>query len=129
MRLRVGLIGLGEVWQVRHAPALRALADRFEVRAVCDQVRHRAELAAAEFHAEAVDGYHALIQREDIDCLRIGSGRCPFWRRANRARPSIVRSAWTSMRARPWRSSIGWKSRASLSWPSSPGVRPRRRSG
>ena len=71
MRLRVGLIGLGDAWQARYAPALRALADRFEVRAICDQVRHRAELAAAEFQAEAVNGYHALVQREDIDAIML----------------------------------------------------------
>ena len=76
MRLRVGLIGLGDVWQVRHAPALRALADRFEVRAICDPVRHRAEQAAADFHAEAVDGYHVLVQREDIDAVFVLS---PQW--------------------------------------------------
>ncbi len=76
MKLRVGLVGLGEAWQVRHAPALRALADRFEVRAVCDQVRHRAEQAASEFQAEAVDGYHVLAQREDIDAVLVLS---PQW--------------------------------------------------
>ena len=75
MRLRVGLIGLGDAWQARYAPALRALADRFEVRAICDQVRHRADLAAAEFQAEAVDGYHALVQREDIDAIMVLSGQ------------------------------------------------------
>jgi predicted dehydrogenase len=79
MRIRVGMIGLGDVWQMRHAPALRALADRFEVRAVCDPVRHRAEQAAAEFHAEAVDGYHVLVQREDIDAVLVLS---PQWFRA-----------------------------------------------
>ena len=76
MRLRVGLVGLGDVWQTRHAVALRALADRFEVRAVFDQVRHRAEQAAAEFHAEVVDGYRVLAQREDIDAIMILS---PQW--------------------------------------------------
>jgi predicted dehydrogenase len=76
MRLRVGLIGLGDVWHVRHATALRALADRFEVRAVCDQVRHRAEQAAAEFNADAVDGYHVLARREDIDAVLVLS---PQW--------------------------------------------------
>jgi predicted dehydrogenase len=76
MRLRVGLVGLGDFWQVRHATALRALADRFEVRAVCDQVRHRAEQAAAEFHAEAVDGYRVLAKREDIDAVLVLS---PQW--------------------------------------------------
>jgi len=76
MRIRLGLIGLGDYWAARHAPALRALADRFEVRAICDQVRHRAEKAAGEFHAEAVDGYHVLVQREDIDAVLVLS---PHW--------------------------------------------------
>ena len=71
MKLRVGLVGLGEAWQQRHAPALRALADRFEVRAVCDQVSHRAEQVAAEFGAMAVDGYRALVHREDVDAVLV----------------------------------------------------------
>jgi predicted dehydrogenase len=45
------------------------LADRFEVRAVCDQVGHRAAQAAAEFEAAAVDGYRELVRREDIDAV------------------------------------------------------------
>jgi predicted dehydrogenase len=69
MRLRVGLIGLGDAWQTRHAPALRAMADRFEVRAICDPVRHRAEQAAADFDAAVIDGYHVLVKREDIDAV------------------------------------------------------------
>jgi len=76
MKLRVGLVGLGDAWQRRHAPALRALADRFEVRAVCEQVGHRAEQAAAELSAVAVDGYRALALREDIDAVLILS---PQW--------------------------------------------------
>jgi len=63
MKLRVGLVGLGDAWQQTHAPALRALADRFEVRAICEQVGHLAERAAAEFSAAAVDGYRALAGR------------------------------------------------------------------
>ena len=46
MKLRVGLIGLGNNWETRHRPALRSLSDRFEVRAVCDQIALRAEQAA-----------------------------------------------------------------------------------
>jgi len=71
MRLRVGLIGLGEAWEQRYRPALRALGDRFEVRAVCEQVQHRAELAAAEFDAAAVDSFRALVRREDLDAVLI----------------------------------------------------------
>jgi len=69
MKLRVGLVGLGEGWEQRHRPALRALADRFEVHAVCDQVKHRAQWAAAEFGAAAIDGFHALAAREDVDAV------------------------------------------------------------
>ncbi len=76
MKLRIGLVGLGDVWQTRHAPALRTMSDRFEVRAVCDQVSHRAEQAAAEFDADAVDGYRTLAAREDIDAVLILS---PQW--------------------------------------------------
>ena len=69
MKLRVGLIGLGNSWQSRHAPLLRAMNDRFEVRAVCEQVAHRAEQAAKEFGARPVDGFRALVQREDVDAI------------------------------------------------------------
>lgn len=69
MKLRVGLIGLGDAWEQRHRPALRTLADRFEVKAVCDQVGHRARLAAAEFGVDTVDGFRTLTCREDIDAV------------------------------------------------------------
>jgi len=71
MKLRVGIVGLGEGWEQRHKPALRALADRFEVRAVCDQINHRAEQAAHDFGAKSVDGFRALAARDDIDALLI----------------------------------------------------------
>src|SRR6476660_9739721 len=35
-RVRVGVIGLGEVAQIIHLPILQALDDRFEIAAVCD---------------------------------------------------------------------------------------------
>jgi predicted dehydrogenase len=69
MKTRVGVIGLGSDWEQRHAPALRALADRFEVRAVCDPVGRLAQGAAHEFNAVVVDGYHALCAREDVDAI------------------------------------------------------------
>lgn len=74
MRLRIGLVGLGEAWDKRHRPALRAMTDRFEVRAVCDPVAHRAELAAGQFGASVVEGYHALLAREDLDAVLLLSG-------------------------------------------------------
>ena len=69
MRLRVGIVGLGPWWEKRHLPALRALADRFEVRGVCEEVGHRAGRAAAELGTVAVDGFRALVARDDVDAI------------------------------------------------------------
>jgi predicted dehydrogenase len=69
MKLRVGLVGLGNNWEVRHRTALRSLNDRYEVRAIFDQVALRAEQAAREFNAKQVDGFRALAQRDDIDAV------------------------------------------------------------
>ena len=76
MKLRVGVVGLGDAWENRHRPALRSLADRFEVRAVCSEVSHLAEQAAREFDAEPVDGFRALTRREDVDAVLMLS---PDW--------------------------------------------------
>ncbi|TWT83519.1 Inositol 2-dehydrogenase/D-chiro-inositol 3-dehydrogenase [Planctomycetes bacterium CA13] len=69
MKLRIGLIGLGETWQTRHRPAIRMLHDRFDVRAVYSPVSKLAENAAAEFQADPVDGFQALVSRCDIDAV------------------------------------------------------------
>jgi predicted dehydrogenase len=69
MKIRVGVVGLGEAWDSRYRLALRSLADRFEVCAVCAEVAQRAEQVAQEFGAVAVDGYRALAARSDIDAV------------------------------------------------------------
>jgi predicted dehydrogenase len=76
MRLRVGLVGLGDAWESRHRPALLALRDRFEVRAVFSEVAKRAEQAAAEFNAAAVDSFRVLTRRDDVDAILMLS---PQW--------------------------------------------------
>ncbi|MFM8636042.1 MAG: Gfo/Idh/MocA family protein [Planctomycetia bacterium] len=69
MKLRVGIVGLGSQWESRYLPALRALADRFEVRGICEQVAHLAERAASAFNAVPADGFRALTARDDIDAI------------------------------------------------------------
>ncbi len=69
MRLRVGIVGLGSQWDSRHLPALRSLADRFEVRGICEQVAHLAKKAATELGTVPVDGFRALAARDDIDAI------------------------------------------------------------
>ena len=76
MKLRVGLVGLGPAWERHHRPALRALSDRYEVKAVCEQVALRARNTADEFDATAVDGFRALAARPDVDAILILS---PQW--------------------------------------------------
>lgn len=71
MKLRVGLIGLGDLWQTRYRPALRVLDDRFDVRAVYSTISKLAESTAAEFQADPIDGYRSLICRCDIDAVLI----------------------------------------------------------
>ena len=71
VRLRVGVIGLGRLWEARHKPALAQLRDRFQVTAVYDQVLRRAELEAASVGAKAVKGVKALIERADVDVIHL----------------------------------------------------------
>ncbi len=76
MKLRVGIVGLGASWDTRYRPALRALADRFQVRAVCAEVAAKANQVAREFDAEPVHGFRTLAARPDIDALLLLS---PAW--------------------------------------------------
>ena len=69
MKLGVAIVGLGNRWEGQYLPAIRSLADRFEVRAVCEQVSLRAARAASELHAEAVDGFRVMAGREDVDAI------------------------------------------------------------
>ncbi len=76
MKLRVGLVGLGDAWETRYRSALLAMSDRFEVRAVCSEVALMADRVAQQFGADAVDGFRSLIAREDIDAILMLS---PQW--------------------------------------------------
>ncbi len=75
MKLRVGVVGVGQAWETRHGPALRALADRFEVRAFCDPVAHRAAEIAQRWPARICDGFRTLASSPDIDALLLLSAR------------------------------------------------------
>ena len=62
-------VGLGDQWETRHAKALRALSDQFEVQAVCCEVFVKAEQVAKEFDCVAIHSFRSLIQREDVDAI------------------------------------------------------------
>ena len=71
-RLRVGVVGLGEVAQVVHLPILEALPEQFEVAAVCD-------LSATLLHAMGerygVTRRYAdaaeMVGAGDLDCVLV----------------------------------------------------------
>ena len=134
MKLRIGLVGLGDVWQTRHAPALRTMSDRFEVRAVCDQVAHRAEQVAAEFNADAVDGYRTLAMREDIDAVLLLSpqwyGALPILAACESGK-AVYCAAGLDLEFEEAAigQNTGWRNRASPSWPNFPAVIRRPPSG
>ncbi len=68
MRLRVGVIGLGRLWK-RYRPLLARLREHVEVRAVCDQVLHRAEFVAQQFNCAAAIGPVELLERPDVEAV------------------------------------------------------------
>ncbi len=69
VRLRVGVIGLGRLWETRHKPSLARLDDRFRVTAVYDSVYRRAELEAAQIGCAVCEGLSALVERPDVDVI------------------------------------------------------------
>ncbi len=69
MRLRVGLIGQGSDWSTRYQPALRSMADRFDVRGVYSSVSVLADQIAREFGAKREDSFRGMMQRGDIDAV------------------------------------------------------------
>ncbi len=69
VRLRVGVIGLGRLWETRHKPSLARMGDRFRVTAVYDPVYRRAELEATQIGCAACEGLAALVERPDVDVI------------------------------------------------------------
>jgi len=76
VRLRVGVVGLGRLWETRHKPSLARLKDRFRITAVYDQVYRRAQIEAAQLECAACEGLAALVERPDVDVIYLLS---PQW--------------------------------------------------
>lgn len=76
VRLRVGVVGLGRLWETRHRPALTRLRDQFEVTAVYDQVLRRAEIEAQQDGCAVAEGLAALVDRPDVDVVYL---MAPQW--------------------------------------------------
>src|SRR5438067_1816450 len=72
--LRVGIIGLRRRWRRRYRPALEALRDQYEIKAVCDELRARAVREARRLGCAAM-GPGGLLARDDLDALLLCSNQ------------------------------------------------------
>lgn len=73
MTLRVGLIGAGGNTKLRHIPGFRAIDD-VEITAVCNRSLASSRAVADEYGIAGVEeDWHALINRDDVDAICIGT--------------------------------------------------------
>jgi predicted dehydrogenase len=71
-KLRVGLVGLGEVAQVIHLPVLASLPDLFDVRAVCDISPSLLQVARDRFGiAGCYQSSTEMLAHEELDCVLV----------------------------------------------------------
>ncbi len=81
-KVRVGIIGAGGIFRSRHFPGLAKIEDA-EVVAICNRSEESGKGIAGEFGLapDIMTDPHALIAREDIDAVMIGTWpykHCPF---------------------------------------------------
>lgn len=71
-KVKVGIIGLGEVAQIIHLPILESLSDRFEIAAICDISDQLLEAIGERYRVSAGCRYrHAgeLTKQDDLDAV------------------------------------------------------------
>lgn len=69
-RVKVGVIGLGEVAQIIHLPILQNLANQFEISAICDVSPGLVQAKSDRYQVahRYLDAYE-LVQQEDLDAV------------------------------------------------------------
>jgi predicted dehydrogenase len=68
-RLGIGVLGLGRRWQSRYLPALRAMRDRFTVRAVADPVAVCTDEEARKLDCDAMAGPTELFENPSVEAV------------------------------------------------------------
>jgi predicted dehydrogenase len=73
-RIRVGIVGCGEVAQIMHGPSLYQLADRFAVTALCDISPLILEELGKLWNVQTLTTDHReLVARSDVDAVLIAN--------------------------------------------------------
>lgn len=70
-RVKVGVIGCGAIAQIMHLPHLRRLAERYEVRALCDASPRVLKAVGDHYHVERRHTAYQDLLGEDIDAVLI----------------------------------------------------------
>jgi Predicted dehydrogenases and related proteins len=74
-KIKVGVIGTGLAWERLHYPAYRELSDHYEIRALCDVDRGRAEGWAGQLgldpQRDVYSDFQAMIDRKDLQVIDI----------------------------------------------------------
>jgi predicted dehydrogenase len=74
--IRLGIIGLGKLWETRHRPALERMRDRFRIVTVYDQVQERARRTAAKIRCKHAESLSAAVNPDLVDAIYLLS---PQW--------------------------------------------------
>jgi predicted dehydrogenase len=73
-KIRIGIIGCGEVTQIIHWPSLFQLADRFEISALCDVSPRILEELGRRWNIENLATDHReVVSRRDVDAVLIAN--------------------------------------------------------
>ncbi|HBF38627.1 MAG TPA: oxidoreductase [Firmicutes bacterium] len=74
-KIKVGVIGTGLAWERLHYPAYQELTDRYEIRALCDVDRERAEGWASRLgldpQRDVYSDFQAMVDRRDLQAIDI----------------------------------------------------------
>ena len=67
--LRIGVMGGANVARNHVIPAIKELPEKYQLIAVASRTAEKAQSFAETFHCEAITGYHALLERKDINVV------------------------------------------------------------
>lgn len=71
-KVRVGIVGCGEIAQIMHLPFLTELKDMFEVTAVCDISPKTVSQIGENFGIrKRFTDYHVLLEQDDVDVVAV----------------------------------------------------------